>query len=157
MVAREVRFILFTQEETRSAVAEFLLRRTQSARPIQVERVDLELAPDGSVLAHAHLLSRANGALSEAFSSWRAATTSPESAIVNLGSSELLASILIHCRRANIPISSRSTKKLELSSGCLVLAMSLNTSPGHTQPKIDGGMVVHSGSEAAAFAPSPFT
>ncbi len=156
MVAREVRFILFTSEETRSAVAEFLLRRTQNTRPIQVERVELELAANGAVVAQVHLLSRAGGALSQAFSNWRAATTSPESAIVTLESNELLASVLIHCRRVNIPISSRSAKRLELSSGCLVLAMSLNTSPGHTQPKIDGGMVVHSGNEAA-FGASPFT
>ncbi len=148
-MAREVRFILFSAEETRSAVEDFLMRQRRDTKPVHVDKVDLELR-DGAVAGHAHVV-RGGGQLSQAFSGWRSAVTSPESALVTLSASELLASILIFCRRAQIPISSRSAKRLEISSGCLVVSMSLNTQG--TQPKVEGGAVIHSAGDMSFATP----
>lgn len=140
-MAREVRFILFTAEETRSAVSEFLFRRAKDMKPVYVDEVDLE-ERDGTVIAQARVT---RGGLPNAFAGWRAAVTSPERAVVALEGNELLASILIYCRRVQIPLSSRSSKRLEISNGCLVLATALNTRT--SQPKVEGGKVTHAGTD----------
>ena len=103
---KRVRSILFTADETRSAVAAFLLRRRHARDPYAVECVDIKIA-DGAVQGCAYMR-RDRG---------------DEPAV--LDPDELLAAVLMHCRSARIPLSSRSSKRLDVSNGCLVLTMSI--------------------------------
>lgn len=122
-MAKEVRSILFTAEETRIAVGEFLRRRGHAVNPRPVECVDIKLA-DGAVEAYAYM---------------RRDRSDPPAL---LDPNELMAAVLMHCRGARIPLSNRASKRLDVSSGCLVLTMSMNADPA--QPRIAGNAVVHS-------------
>lgn len=122
-MAKEVRSILFTAEETRGAVASFLRRRVTGLSPYAVEHVDIWVS-DGAVQAQAYM--RRDRADAPAV----------------LEPNELLSAVLLHCRHARIPLSNRSVKRLDISNGCLVLTMSLNAEAA--QPRVEGNAVVHS-------------
>ena len=128
-MAKEVRSILFTAEETRSAVAEFLRRRGGAAISGAVECVDIKVA-DGEVEAHAY------------------ARRDRGDAPAMLDANELLAAVTMHCRGARIPLSSRSSKRLDVSSGCLVLTMSMNAESAPLRAA--GNAALHSSSPAPA-------
>ena len=122
-MAKEVRSILFTAEETRNAVSGFLLGRIRGLHPYAVEQVDIKVA-DGVVQAYAFMR--------------RDRSDAP----AVLDSQGLLTAVLMHCRGARIPLSNRSSKRLDISNGCLVLTMSMNADPA--PPRVEGNTVVHS-------------
>lgn len=120
-MAREVRCVLFSAEETRSAVAELVIRRVPSLHPYAVERVEV---------------SERDGTIAAAIQYGRG-HTGPSS----LDSNELMSAVLMFCQQVRIPLSRRSAKRLELVGSELALIMSLNER--RAQPRIEGGTVVH--------------
>lgn len=129
VMAQEVRSILFTAEETRAAVMALLLQRFGALRPQQVERVEL-LLRDGSV--HASIRLRTGF-----------------EARHELDAGELMGAILLYCRRARIPLPSRSQKRLGVVAGSLSLTTTLNFR--RADPWVHGSTVVHCA--AAAHVP----
>ena len=105
-MAQEVRSILFTAEEIHSAVTHLLLQRIQGLQPHQIERVDIELR-QGVLLATVRFCRAMNVKRV-------------------LDTNELMSAVLMHCRRARIPLPSRSHKRLGVVAGCLSLTTVLN-------------------------------
>lgn len=130
-MAKEVRCILFSSEEVLSAVSEFLTRKVQGLDPYEVKGV--ELIEAGSVVCVRASYASQKGAL-------------------ELDGNELMAAVLMFCRRVRIPLSNRSAKKLELANGSLVLAMSMNLE--FAAPSLEQGTVMYTSEADRAFARS---
>src|SRR3954451_17410287 len=106
-MSKEVRCIMFTSDEIQVALTHFVRCRVPSCNPYELAKVDLS-ERDGAVTARITL--SIDGASSG----------------MTLDAHELMAAILMYCRACRIPLSNRSTKKIELSEVRLVLVMSMN-------------------------------
>ena len=129
-LAQEVRSILFTSEEIHAAVTQMLVDRVRNLQPFQVEHVTVQI--NGGVVSASVRFCRELNATRV------------------LDPHELMCAILAHCRRARIPLSSRSQKRLGVVAGCLSLTMSLNFS--RIDPWIDGDTVIHAGPDPKLLA-----
>ena len=121
-MAKEVRCIMFSPEEVRTAVAGFMKRQMPKLNPYALERIDL---------------SNASGVVSAKVVFSQELELDPST----LDGSDMLAAVLLHCRSANIPLSRPSSKKLELVNDSLILTSSMNLKPA--PPTVEGGAVVH--------------
>ena len=130
-MSKEVRCIMFSAEDTHAAVASFLGRKLKGLDPYAVHRVELS-SQDGAVSARVSLSGERTG---------DAPTLDPN---------EIMAAMLMHCRGQRIPLSNRSTKKIELSEGRLVLVMSMNFES--VQPAVGKGAVVYTPADDRRFA-----
>lgn len=119
-MVQEVRSILFTAEECLEAVADALVVRVRGLRTEQVVRVSL-----GTPAGTARATLRLGGV----------------ETVHVLEPSEMMSAILLFCRRARIPLSSRSQKRLNLVGGKLALTTSINLPS--MPPRIIDGTILH--------------
>ena len=120
-MVQEVRSILFTAEECQAAVATLLVMRVRDLRPEQI--VGLEF---GAMASNARATLRNDAGAQIAYV---------------LTAEDLMSAVLLFCRRAHIPLSTRSHKRLSLIAGCLALTTSINLRSA--TPKVDNGSIVH--------------
>lgn len=120
-MVQEVRSILFTAEEGHAAVTVLLALRDRGLRPEQVVHVEFG---DKPVSASATLRAK-DGA----------------ETIRTLTTDDLMSAALLYCRRAHIPLSTRSHKRLNLVSGCLALTTSINLRAA--APVVTDGAIIH--------------
>ena len=119
-MVQEVRSILFEAEECLAAVAAALVTRVSGLRTEHVVRVSF-----GSPAGTARATIRMAG----------------QETIHVLEEGELMSAILLFCRRANIPLSSRSQKRLNLIGDQLALTTSMNLPK--MPPKLVAGTIAH--------------
>ena len=119
-LVQEVRSILFTAEECLAAVADALVVRVRGLRTEEVVRVSL-----GRPAGTARATLRRGGV----------------ETVHMLEASEMMSAILLFCRRARIPLSSRSQKRLNLVGERLALTTSINLPS--MPPRIVDGAIVH--------------
>lgn len=119
-MVQEVRSILFTAEECRTAITELLVMKAEFGRASSVTRVELQ-GPKISALVTVQVDKRVSQHTMDA--------------------AELMSAVLLFCRKARIPLSTRSHKRLSLILDCLALTTSINLRPA--TPKIDDGAVNH--------------
>lgn len=119
-MVQEVRSILFTAEECHAAVTKLLVLRVRGLRPEQVMALDLMR---GDVTARATI---------------RIATAATSHLLTT---DDLMSAVLLFCRSACIPLSTRSNKRLSIIAGCLALTTSINLPTA--APMVDGGAIVH--------------
>lgn len=124
-MAQEVRSILFSAAETHVAVTQFLIQRIRGFSPDLIERVEVSLR-DGTV--------RATVRFCAGLSTTRA-----------LDPNELMTALLLYCRKARIPLSTRSQKRLGVTNGCLSLTTAINLM--RIDPWIEGDVVIHAVAE----------
>lgn len=104
-MVQEVRSILFTAEECRAAVAQLLVAKV-GARPTgEVTQVELTGPKVNAVVTVR------SGAKVEQYT---------------MDAADLMSAVLLFCRKARIPLSTRSDKRLSLISNCLALTTSIN-------------------------------
>ena len=120
-MVQEVRSILFTAEESHAAVTILLVMHVRGLRPEQVMHVQLG---DGPISATATLRA------TDGAETIRALTTE-----------DLMSAALLFCRRAHIPLSTRSQKRLTLVAGCLALTTSINLRAA--APIVTGSTIAH--------------
>lgn len=119
-MVQEVRSILFTAEECRAAIMHLLMMRLAVHQTNQVTRVELQ-GPKVSALV--------------------TVSTGKSSAQHTMDSAELMSAVLLFCRKAGIPLSTWSHKRLSILADCLALTTSINLQS--TAPTIDNGTIVH--------------
>ena len=119
-MVQEVRSILFNAEECHAAATTLLVMRVRGLRPEQV--VGLEF---GSAVTACATLRTSAGAETTHL----------------LTSEDLMSAVLLFCRRAHIPLSTRSHKRLTLIAGCLALTTSINLRAA--APIVDRGTILH--------------
>ena len=107
-MVQEVRSILFTAEECRTAITQLLAMRAGAARPGTVTGVKLQGPKVSAVVT---------------FGSNAGATQHL------MDAADLMSAVLLFCRKARIPLSTRSDKRLSLISDCLALTTSINLRP----------------------------
>lgn len=120
-MVQEVRSILFGAEECQAAVTALLVMRVRGLRPDQVVGLTLGSRPGSATVT---LRSSAGVEMAQV-----------------LDAEDMMSAVLLFCRRANIPLSSRSQKRLTLIAGCLALTTSINLRAD--APTVDGGTIVH--------------
>ena len=104
-MVQEVRSILFTAEECRAAITQLMAMRSGAAQPGMVTSIRLEGPKVSAVVT---------------VGSHAGATQH------TMDAAELMSAVLLFCRKARIPLSTRSDKRLSLISGCLALTTSIN-------------------------------
>lgn len=107
-MVQEVRSILFTAEECRTAIAQLMAFKGSAGRISDVTRVEL-LGPRVSAA-----ITLRSGIRVEQHT---------------MDAAELMSAVLLFCRRSRIPLSTRSDKRLSLISNCLALTTSINLRP----------------------------
>jgi hypothetical protein len=116
-VPKEIRAILFTADEVRTVVDDFL-RKGAAGRKVQ--SVELEVVK-GAVHGRARLGRGADAKLTV------------------LGPQDMMTAVLMYCRGLRIPLASRAVKQLEIASTGLMLTMSL--SQESSAPRVNGNAV----------------
>lgn len=112
-MVQEVRSILFTAEECRVAITQLLAMRAGAGWRCAVTDVELQ-GPE--IRAVVTIASNA-GAIRH-----------------TIGTADLMSAVLLFCRKARIPLSTRSDKRLSLISDQLALTMSINLRPIGPEP-----------------------
>ncbi len=108
-MVQEVRSILFTAEECRTAITQLMAMRAGTVRPGLVTGIKLQGPKVSAVITV--------GSCAEATQQ-------------TMDAAELMSAVLLFCRKARIPLSTRSEKRLSLISDCLALTTSINLRPG---------------------------
>jgi hypothetical protein len=106
----EVRYIIFAQDEVRSALIEFVKKQGQVATASDVAAVEV-VGPGEAPVGIVRLL---------------ASPAKP----INLGSQYLVAALLLYCIDRRIPIPKQAAKRVELSVNGLTLTMTTDVSQG---------------------------
>jgi hypothetical protein len=120
-LVQEVRSILFSPEECHTAITTLLVMRIRNLRPERV--MSFEIGPNAESATAS--LRAPNGTV----------TTQ------DLTAEDLMSAVLLFCRKANIPLSTRSHKRLTLIGGGLALTSSINLRAA--APTVEGGTIVH--------------
>jgi hypothetical protein len=113
-VAMEVRYIVFTADETRNAVIGFVQKQGHLATPGDVAAVELvgpNEAPSAIVKLQPALAKKP----------------------INLGAQYLVAALLLYCMDRRIPLPKQAEKKVELSVNGLTLVVTTDASSGSPQ------------------------
>jgi hypothetical protein len=106
----EVRYIIFAQDEVRSALIEFVKKQGQVATASDVAAVEV-VGPGEAPVGIVRLL---------------ASPAKP----INLGGQYLVAALLLYCIDRRIPIPKQAAKRVELSVNGLTLTMTTDVSQG---------------------------
>ena len=120
-MVQEVRSILFSAEECHAAATTLLVMRVRGLRPEHVLRLEF------------------GGSAMTALVTVRAGAGAETTHL--LSTEDLMSAVLLFCRKARIPLSTRSHKRLTLIAGCLALTTSINLRAA--APMVDGGTIVH--------------
>jgi len=104
-LVQEVRSILFTAEECRTAVAQLMIAKVGARLTGEVTQVEL------------------TGPKVNAVVTVRSGTKVEQH---TMDAADLMSAVLLFCRRARIPLSTRSDKRLSLIADCLALTTSIN-------------------------------
>ena len=104
-MVQEVRSILFTAEECRAAVAQLMVTKVGARLTGDVTQVELTGPKVNAVVTVR------SGAKVEQHT---------------MDAADLMSAVLLFCRRARIPLSTRSDKRLSLIANCLALTTSIN-------------------------------
>lgn len=104
-MVQEVRSILFDAEECQAAITQLLMMKVCALQAHQVVRVEL------------------SGPKITARVTVRLAKVTTEH---TMDMADLMSAVLLFCRKARIPLSTRSQKRLSLISGRLALTTSIN-------------------------------
>lgn len=126
-MAMEVRYIIFSPDEVRSAIISFVQKQGQAATANEVMAVEVtgpNEAPAAVVRLHG----------------------SPTAKTLKLGEQYLLAALLLYCMTRRIPIPKQAAKKVELSVNGLTLALTTDRSlgsPSVANQRVDYGEIAN--------------
>jgi hypothetical protein len=115
----EVRYIVFTVEETRKAIVSFVRRQYRNGQE-DLKGIEI-VGHDGSPSVAVHL---------------------PGSPIT-INTSDLVGLLLLYCREHHIPIPQRSQKNVQHSSGALTLVLTTDLVEGGAPVVVDGRVTYH--------------
>lgn len=107
-MVQEVRSILFTAEECRAAIAQLMTAKVGARLTGEVTRVELT-GPKINAVVTVRSGARVEQHMMDA--------------------ADLMSAVLLFCRKARIPLSTRSHKRLSLIADCLALTTSINLRP----------------------------
>lgn len=110
-MAMEVRYIVFSPDEVRSAIISFVVKQGQAATAGEVIAVEVT-GPNEAPTA----IVRLQG--------------SPTAKLVKLSEQYLVAALLLYCMDRRIPLPKQAAKRVELSVNGLTLAMTTDRSLG---------------------------
>ncbi len=106
---REIRYIIFTDEEVDRAVADLLTRVDRQFDPRHVRATAISHAPDGTLVCIVSLHS-----------------DSPYQRL-EVSAADLMSAILLYCRERNIPLPVRADKHLEITSRGFTLVATIRS------------------------------
>jgi hypothetical protein len=122
-VVMEVRYIMFTPEETRHAILAFALKEGYAGTPDDILALDI------------------SGGLQEAFSVSLEIRGPTANKTIKIASDRLTAALLLYCNGRKIPIPRRAQKMFESSSDGLTMV--LTTDMTQKQPMVVGNHITY--------------